>query len=127
MELLIGTDIIAVDRIKQAISGWKMDFLQRVFTFAEIAQINADSPDYERAAGFWAAKESMVKAMGCGFQQGVCFHNMEINHNSAGAPSMTLDGRLKQLFDMKGEAQIALSISHCRTYAIAVVAIIAHH
>lgn len=126
-ELLIGTDIIAVERIKQAMSTWPLDFLQRVFTEAEIRQIDAQSPDYERAAGFWAAKESMVKAMGSGFRDGIRFHDMEVSHNHYGAPCLILHGRLKQLFAEKGPAQISLSISHCRTYAIAVVAIIAHH
>lgn len=124
--LFIGTDIIAVERIKQAMSTWPLDFLQRVFTEAEVAQINAQSPDYERAAGFWAAKESMVKAIGCGFRDGIRFHDMEVRHNHYGAPYLVLQGRLKQVLAQKGSAQISLSISHCRTYAIAVVAIIVH-
>lgn len=125
--LAVGTDIVAVDRIKQALSGWQADFLQRVFTPDEITQIDPDAPDYEKAAGFWAAKEAMVKALGCGFREGIRFHDMEVTHNHYGAPQIVTHGQVKNLLAQHHAAQTALSISHCRTYAIAVVAIIAHH
>ncbi|MGD8164429.1 holo-ACP synthase [Pantoea sp. FN0307] len=127
IRLFVGTDIVEVERIRRAISGWKMDFLQRVFTPAEINKINAENPDYERAAGFWAAKESMVKALGIGFRQGIRFHDIEVEHNQYGCPQIILHGSAKALFNEKGRAQISLTISHCRTYAIAVVAVVTHN
>lgn len=57
----IGTDIVEVERITKAISNGNSCFLQQVFTCAEIDQINPHEPDYERASGFWAAKEAIVK------------------------------------------------------------------
>ncbi|GLR09753.1 holo-[acyl-carrier-protein] synthase [Mixta theicola] len=127
MELFVGTDIVEVERIKRAISRSKRDFLQRVFTPAEINKINVASPNYERAAGFWAAKESMVKALGTGFREGIRFHDIEVEHNEYGCPRIVLHGRLKALLNKKGSAQISLTISHCRTYAIAVVAVVTHN
>ena len=124
--MFIGTDIVEVERIKKAISNWKLDFLKRVFTDREISKINAETPDYQRAAGLWAAKESMVKAIGLGFRNGIRFHDMEVEHDEFGCPYFILRGRLKEILTAKGIVKISLSISHCRTYATAVVAVITH-
>ncbi|MDR7341869.1 holo-[acyl-carrier protein] synthase [Pantoea alhagi] len=125
--LFVGTDIVEVARIERALSEWKMDFLQRVFTPGEIIKINADNPDHERAAGFWAAKESMVKALGSGFRHGIRFHDIEIIHDEYGCPHILLHGEAKKVLTKKGSAKISLTISHCRTYAIAVVAVVTHN
>lgn len=121
--MFVGTDIVEVDRIKQAIIRGESYFLKRVFTENELQKINPDAPDYERASGFWAAKESIVKAIGIGFRHGVLFHDAEINHDEYGAPYFTFNGKLKALLDEKGISKIALSISHCRTHAVAVTVI----
>lgn len=125
--LFIGTDIVDVERIVRALAGGRMDFLRRVFTPAEIIKINADNPDYERAAGFWAAKESMVKALGTGFRQGIRFQDIEISHDEYGCPHILLHGEAKSILTKKGSAKVSLTISHCRTYAIAVVAVVTHN
>lgn len=121
--MFVGSDIVEVDRIKTAILRSEMAFLKRVFTEAEIAKINSKNPDYQRASGFWAAKESMVKAIGLGFRNGIAFHDVEITHDKYGAPCFLLHGRLRMIIDEKGFSKISLSISHCRTHAIAVTVI----
>ncbi|MDR0806398.1 MAG: holo-ACP synthase [Enterobacteriaceae bacterium] len=118
----IGTDIVEVDRIKRLISDLGMAFLQRVFTDQEIDQIDAQNPDYERASGFWAAKESMVKAIGLGFRNGIRFHDMDIHHDEYGCPHFIFSGQLKEVITEMDISDISMSISHCRTHAIAVVA-----
>ncbi|QHM95511.1 holo-[acyl-carrier-protein] synthase [Kosakonia sacchari] len=116
----IGTDIVEVERITNAINNGGKFFLQRVFTKKEIMKINANEPDFERATGFWAAKESIVKALGCGFRNGVCFKDIEINHDEFGCPSFLFTGRLGEVIKENGVINVSLSISHCRTHAVAV-------
>lgn len=82
----IGTDIVEVSRIKRAITNWQNDCLQRVFTQQENIKINREDPNYERASGFWAAKEAMVKALGCGYRDGITFKDIEISHDELGCP-----------------------------------------
>ncbi|QHM70552.1 Holo-[acyl-carrier-protein] synthase [Mixta intestinalis] len=94
--MFIGTDIVEVERIERAISVSGRAFLQRVFTEREIKKIDAQHPNYERAAGFWAAKESMVKAIGLGFREGIRFHDMEVEHDKYGCPCFVLRGRLRE-------------------------------
>lgn len=121
--MFVGTDIVEVDRIKNAILRGEMCFLQRVFTSREIMKINVDEMDFERAAGFWAAKESIVKAIGLGFRNGIRFHDAEIVHDAYGCPHFTLHGRLQEIMVEKNIKCVSLSISHCRIYAIAVTVI----
>lgn len=119
----VGTDIVEIARISRAVSNWKMDFLQRVFTPQEIIRINAAVSVFERASGFWAAKESVVKAIGYGFRDGIRFHDIEVYHDRYGRPAFNLSGRLKEIFAEHNITQVSLSISHCRTHAIAVTII----
>ncbi|WP_434777969.1 holo-ACP synthase [Neisseria sp. Ec49-e6-T10] len=121
--MFVGTDIVEVDRIKAAILRGKMDFLKRVFTEQELLKINMDDPDYERASGFWAAKESIVKAVGLGFRNGILFHDAQIEHDEYGCPHFLLQGKLKEIITEKKITKISLSISHCRTHAVAVTVI----
>ncbi|MGR7137393.1 holo-ACP synthase [Klebsiella aerogenes] len=115
----IGTDIVEVARIEKAITNEKSDFLSRVFTANEIRDIGIIDSNYERAAGFWAAKESLVKAVGYGFSHGICFHDIEVTHDENGKPDFIVSGKIKDILNEQYIMNISLSISHCRTYAIA--------
>ena len=117
----IGTDIVEITRISRAIGHGDSGFLARVYTEQEIIKINMADPDYERASGFWAAKEAAVKALGYGFRDGIKFHDIEIIHDEYGCPHFNFTGRMKEMLDEKGLTQSSLSISHCRTHAIAAV------
>lgn len=117
----IGTDIVEVSRIHRAITHWQADFLQRVYTEQEIKKIDLADPNYERASGFWAAKEALVKALGCGFRDGITFQDIEISHDDYGCPCFIFNGRVNALLVEKKIANSSLSISHCQSYATAVV------
>jgi Phosphopantetheinyl transferase (holo-ACP synthase) len=98
-----------------------MRFLTRVFyRIAKLKKSYPDSPDYQRASGFWAAKEALVKATGLGFRNGISFQDMEIDHDELGCPHYVLRGKLSEIMQEKGIRHISLSISHCATHAIAV-------
>ncbi|MGG8023892.1 holo-ACP synthase [Klebsiella aerogenes] len=115
----IGTDIVEVARIKKAIANDTSGFLQRVFTNNEIKEIDITDINYERASGYWAAKESLVKAIGYGFRHGIRFHDIEVVHDEYGKPEFILSGKAKDILDEQHIMNISLSISHCQTYAIA--------
>ena len=117
----IGTDIVEIARITKAIINGEMAFYERVYTAHERLLINPAEPDYERASGFWAAKEALVKAIGCGFRDGVRFQDIEIKHDAAKAPYFVISGRLQEIFIGQGLQNNSLSISHCRTHAIKTV------
>jgi holo-[acyl-carrier protein] synthase len=115
--VIIGTgiDIIEISRI--AAAGRNLRFQRRVFTVNE-RQAGSDAPN--RLAGFFAAKEALLKAMGTGLA-GFSWQEMEIGHNVRGAPEFSVSGKVAGFLREKGVTKIHVSISHCREYAVAQV------
>lgn len=115
--MIIGTgiDIIEISRIEAAVK--KQQFVNRVYTKAEW-ELGSKAP--HRLAGFFAAKEALLKAMGTGLA-GFSWQEMEVRHNSQGAPCFKLTGKVAAYLDTLEAGRIHLSISHCREYAVALV------
>ena len=110
-----GVDLIEISRIDSAVQNDR--FNQRVFT--EIEQIETKLQPH-RLAGYFAAKEALLKAMGTGLA-GFSWIEMEVQHNSQGAPFFKVYGKVAEFLSEKQVDQIHLSISHGREYAIAQV------
>ncbi len=111
----IGTDIIEIDRIKKLLG--KGDFFNRFFTEGEREYLKKKKP--ESAAGYFCAKEAVVKALGTGFS-GLKWTDVEIVKVNS-VPGVILHGRALEVANEKGVENIYLSISHCREYAVATV------
>ena len=88
----IGLDLCEIERMKKAIE--RAHFVDRVFTAAEAERIRAAS-DIRRgeiAAGLFAAKEAVSKALGTGLA-GIGLTDIEITPDAAGCPRCALSGR----------------------------------
>jgi holo-[acyl-carrier protein] synthase len=112
----IGTDIIEINRIKEAILRKGDDFLNRLFTKKELEYSYKFKDPYPRLAARFAAKEAIVKALGVGFGKKASFLDIEIINDSNKAPCAILSPSLNSLFN---NPIIHLSISHCKSYATA--------
>ncbi|MBM4430354.1 MAG: holo-[acyl-carrier-protein] synthase [Chloroflexi bacterium] len=115
--LSTGVDIIEIERIERAISRWNGRFLQRVYTSTELALCRGRAP--ELAARF-AGKEAVSKALGTGLL-GVAWREIEILADSRGKPWVRLYGRAAQRAAELGLREFAISLSHSRDYAVALV------
>lgn len=113
----IGTDIIEIERIKQAVTQ-NPKFISRNFTIKEQDYFNTRKNSYETIAGNFAAKEAVSKALGTGFRE-FELTDIEITRNTLGAPIVSLYGRAKQIASEKNIKNILVSISHCKEYAVA--------
>jgi holo-[acyl-carrier protein] synthase len=111
----LGVDIIEISRIEQAISRWGNSFLNRVFTQAEIEKYR-NRP--ESLAARFAAKEATVKALGC---NEIIYKDIEIVSEQSGRPQLKLLGRAETFARELGITNLAVSLSHSRDYAVAVV------
>ncbi|SHF09515.1 holo-ACP synthase [Caloramator proteoclasticus] len=111
----IGTDIIEISRIKKAAEN--SSFLARVYTQKELEYIK--TKQIESAAGYFAAKEAVSKALGTGIK-GFSFRDIEILKKD-GVPYVVLHRGAKRIAEDKDIKNIQLSISHCRDYAVAFV------
>ena len=112
---MLGTDIVRIERISHFRERFGDKALERFLSPSEISLIKSDAT----AAGFWAAKEAIAKALGTGIGQTCGFHDIQIHKDSKGAPYATLSSSIIDAFSI---TDIALSIAHDGGFAIAVVA-----
>ena len=112
----IGTDIIQIQRVESLLNRYGDKFKERFLCKEEIVLAKR----LETTAGFWAAKEAIAKALGCGIGKQLSFHDIIITKNDLGAPSFHLSKEAQHIHPIK---ESSLSISHDGGFAIAVVAI----
>jgi len=115
--LSAGIDLIEVQRIESAITRYGNRFLTRVFTARELEYCRGQA--HQLAARF-AAKEAVSKALGTGFN-GITWHDIEIVSDTQGKPAIRLIGRAAQRAAQLNLKHFALSLSHTREHAIALV------
>jgi len=120
----IGTDIVNVNRIKNAIRKNKNAFKNRIYTNFEIKTCEKRTNKAECFAKRFAAKEALFKAVGIGKK--LQFNDVEVRNNSSGAPKFVIKGvslkNLKKIFKNK-KFKIHLSLSDDKPWAVASVVI----
>ncbi|MCX8055494.1 MAG: holo-ACP synthase [Ignavibacteria bacterium] len=115
----IGTDIIEVERIKNAIEKYGERFLRRIFTNEEIEYCEEfNEKKFLHYAARFAVKESFSKAIGTGITQGFKFNEVGIINERNGKPVVVLDGGMKEKYE---KYRIDVSISHTEHYAVAFI------
>lgn len=112
----VGTDIIDVRRIREAIDRHGDRFIDRLFTKNEKLYCQRYQDPILRYAGRFAAKEAILKALGTGLKPEITWQEIEILNDRQGKPEVQLSSRLKRLFPM---THLFVSISHCEDYATA--------
>jgi holo-[acyl-carrier protein] synthase len=117
----MGVDIAEVERVKGAIERQGDRFLRRVFTEREIAYCEKGKNKYERYAGRFAAKEAVMKALGTGWRRGVRWVDLEVVRLPSGRPTMELKGEAKRVAEQMGVKNVAISITHTASEALAQV------
>jgi len=118
----IGVDLVKIGRIEKAAKG--SGFLERVFTEREREYCSRQKYPAQHYAARFAAKESILKAIGTGWSGGVRWIDMEVLHGEGGGPIVNLSGRVKDMMDLKGVKQVMLSYSHDEGYAVAQVILV---
>ncbi len=113
----VGTDIVEIRRIKDAIDT-NNKFLEKIFTTTELDYLTSRNLRPEYVAGRFAAKEAVAKALGTGFR-GFDFKDIEIDRTTLGKPIVILKGKAKLIAKKEGKYNIHLSISHGQDSAIA--------
>jgi holo-[acyl-carrier protein] synthase len=108
----IGTDIVAVERFKKLKN--KDEFLAEFLSSDELSRAPKAQPDLFFATLF-AAKESVLKALGCGLSQGSYWQHVKISRDHR----VSLSGPLLELLPRGSTPGISLSVSKSGEYAIA--------
>jgi holo-[acyl-carrier protein] synthase len=115
----IGIDVVEIGRIAAAIDRHGERFLAKIFTAAERAYCETRKHPAPHYAARFAAKEAVSKALGCGIGKNAGLHDLEILHDSSGAPKLHLHGAAEKFAKDKGINDIQISLTHTREYAAA--------
>jgi len=108
----IGTDIVKISRMERLI---KDCIPTKIFTDYEAQYITSKANPMQTAAGIFAAKEAVLKALGTGIN--LPLKDVEIVHGANGMPQILLYGKVKDY--ARNICDIEISISHDGEYAIA--------
>jgi holo-[acyl-carrier protein] synthase len=117
----LGADITEVGRIQGAIERQGERLVKRIYTPGEIAYCERFKNKYERYAGRFAAKEAAMKALGTGWSRGVRWVDIEVVREKGGRPMLMLAGEAKKIAEGMGVKNIAITITHTETQALAQV------
>lgn len=104
MILGVGVDIVEIERVRDKPSLWKRFLSQKELLYLEKFKFKG-----EHVAGFWAAKEALVKALN---DATVNFREISILHDEEGKPFFE---------GLKADGFFHLSISHEKKFAVALV------
>ncbi len=126
----IGTDIIAINRIKTSFDKYGDKFLNRCFTEHEIKRAHDILDKNKKIAYFakrWAGKEAFAKAAGCGIGGNISFKDIDISKYSANnAPILNISKNihiyLSKLCNNQ-QFKIDISLSDEKDFALAFVII----
>lgn len=116
MNISCGTDIIEIDRVKNSIENIGARFLEEIYTEKEIEYCESrKAQKYQHYAARFAAKEAIFKALSTRIMGKYSWKQFEVLNDENGKPKVFLATEIPNLED------IDISISHCKTYAVATV------
>ncbi len=117
----IGVDLVSIERVGRIYKRYPEKFLQRVFAAGEIREMAQIPLSPASMAARFAAKEAVLKAIGCGI--GLArLSEVEIIRKAKQKPTVQLHGEAYRLATEQGISVIELSLTHEPPFACAVAA-----
>ena len=116
-----GVDIVDLNKFKSLLEGDDSDLETRCFTSLERENAAQRADPSVHLAGCFAAKEAVVKAMGCGFDGEVSPLEIEITSVPSGAPEIVLTGAAAKRASSLGISRWLISRSDAAGVAVASV------
>ncbi len=120
MILGIGTDIVLVSRIQEALEKYGERFMRRIYTEEERRYCDAQKYSFQHYAARFAAKEAFSKAIGTGLTGDMTWTSVEVMKRRSGEPILRLSGKIAEKY---GSCTLHVSLSHTSESALAMVAI----
>ena len=121
MSFGIGTDIVEVARIEEALERFGDAFAQRILDAREFEDYRHSGTRARFLAKRFAAKEAFAKALGTGIRGATSFINIGIAHDALGKPMFELAPVLRAELATQGITGQHLSISDEKNLATAFV------
>ncbi|MEM3550119.1 MAG: holo-ACP synthase [Candidatus Bathyarchaeia archaeon] len=115
----VGTDIIEIQKMEDAVRRSGKKFLEKIFTSHELKLASSRKDYVIYLAMRFAGKEAVFKAIRMGWNSNVKLTEIEIIDGKYGEPIVRLSGKIKDLAMSQGIIDIHLSLSYDAGYAIA--------
>jgi holo-[acyl-carrier protein] synthase len=121
----IGTDIVAIGRIREMIRHYGDHFLHKIFTDAEMEYCGGKADPAIHFAGRWAAKEAFYKALPTSCQRLATWKSIQIlAAGENGRPVIEIcSDRLRSQVAAEEVSSLLVSISHEKEYCLGFVAV----
>lgn len=114
----IGTDIVAVARMREALERHGDRFAERILSTAECTEFSAAKDKARFLAKRFAAKEAFSKAYGTGIRAPLTLAGIAVSHDALGKPLYLLADSLAAVLQEK-KLQAHLSLSDEAEYVVA--------
>ncbi len=125
----IGTDIVEIERVKDAALKWGDRFLKKIFTDNELQYCYKKKNPFPHLAARFAAKESFIKALSPGnahsaealYEGPLSLKDIEVLNHADGKPYINPAGDLLSSSLRSRLIVIHLTMTHERSHAAATV------
>ena len=114
----IGVDVVDLQRFERSIARTPA-LATRLFGPDERVLRDGTPRGSQSLAARFAAKEALIKSLGG--STGVRWHDVVVESDADGAPSLVLSGGARSLADSRGVTRLHLSLSHDGGVAVAYV------
>lgn len=119
----IGTDIVSIKRIEDALFRFGDRFLHRILNETEVAEYAQSAQPARFLAKRFAAKEAFSKAFGTGIGGEIGWHDVAVTHDERGKPIIKCSAALSARLATCEIKNSHISISDESEHAIAFVVI----
>ena len=117
----VGTDLIEIERIAQALERFGERFALRILCEPEMRRFRQHVKPTAYLAKRFAAKEAFTKALGTGIHAPANWHGVWVENLRSGQPELRYTAALQELLRQRGVGRAHLSITDERGMASATV------
>jgi holo-[acyl-carrier protein] synthase len=117
----VGTDVVEIARIEQALGRFGDRFAKRILCEPELKRFAAHRQPAAYLAKRFAAKEAFTKALGTGIHAPANWHGVWVRNLPSGKPVLEFSDPLKQMLSNRGIGSSHLSLTDERGVAMATV------
>jgi len=117
----VGTDVVEIARIEQALERFGARFAERILCESELKRFTAHRQPAAYLAKRFAAKEAFTKALGTGIHAPANWHGVWVRNLPSGKPVLEFSEPLKRFLCTRGVGSSHVSLTDERGVAMATV------
>jgi holo-[acyl-carrier protein] synthase len=117
----VGTDVVEIARIEQALGRFGERFARRILCGPELERFHRHRLPANYLAKRFAAKEAFTKALGTGIHAPANWHGVWVRNLPSGKPVLEYSETLRKLLESRGILHSHVSLTDERGVAMATV------